>query len=89
MPSYVNFRVGGLFLLFGIASTGRLAKTMRRALAHESSRTFRSAHCHPSDEPRYAPGSASIGRACVPDVSFPGCTTTASVSLSFAMHSVW
>lgn len=33
--------------------------------------------------------SASMERECVPDVSFPGCTTTASVSLSFAMHSVW
>lgn len=33
--------------------------------------------------------SASIERECVPDVSFPGCTTTASVSRSFAMHSVW
>ena len=33
--------------------------------------------------------SVSMERECVPDVSFPGCTTTASVSLSFAMHSVW
>ena len=33
--------------------------------------------------------SASMERECVPDVSFPGCTTTASVSLSFAMHSAW
>ena len=33
--------------------------------------------------------SANIGRECAPDVSSPGCTTTASVSLSFAMHSVW
>ena len=43
---------------------------------------------HPGNETnsRY---SVSMERECVPDVSFPGCTTTASVSLSFAMHSVW
>ena len=33
--------------------------------------------------------SDSMERECAPDVSLPGCTTTASVSLSFAMHSVW
>ncbi len=145
MSSCVNFLCGGFFLLFGIFSAGRLANTILRARSHESSRTSRSAHCHPSDESCHAPGSASrprnalrtdfdlfvlkryrtpaasqspttdsfpnetsprtrrgfftdetnsrysvsIERECVPEVLFPGCTTTASVSLSFAMHSVW
>ena len=145
MSSCVNFLCGGVFLLFGIFSTGRRANTILRAFSHEPSLTSRSAHCHPSDESRHAPGavsssrktprtafdrfvlnryrtsaasqspitdsfpndtsprtrrgfftaeansrySASMERECVPDVSFPGCTTTASVSLSFAMHSAW
>ena len=144
-PRRVNFLCGGFFLLFGIFSAGRLANIILRAFSHESSRTSRSAHCHPPDEASHAPGSASssrnalrtdfdlfvlkryrtsaasqspitdsfpndtsprtslgfftdetnsrysvsIERECVPEVSFPGCTTTASVSLSFAMHSVW
>ena len=33
--------------------------------------------------------SASIGRECAPDVSSPGCTTTARAMRSSAMHSVW